>query len=107
MKIMLIRRVVAVNDDDDDYTGGDNKMMVMTVMMMIVMMMVMTIMLTRLGVMYIRLRMMDDTSMDAKFDDFAKRHGPTLQQTDTVAHPKREEQVVTATIVFSRVHATL
>ena len=32
--------------------------------------------------MYIWLRMIDDASMDAKFDDFAKRDGRTEQRTD-------------------------
>ena len=30
--------------------------------------------------------MIDDASMDTKFDDFAKRHGPTLRRTDTAAY---------------------
>ena len=30
--------------------------------------------------------MIDDTSMDTKFDDFAKRHGPIPLRTDTAAY---------------------
>ena len=30
--------------------------------------------------------MINDASMDTKFDDFAKRHGPTLRRTDTAAY---------------------
>ena len=30
--------------------------------------------------------MIDDASMDTKFDDFAKRERPTLGTTDTAAH---------------------
>ena len=30
--------------------------------------------------------MVDDASMDTKFDDFAKRHGPTQGQTYTAAY---------------------
>ena len=30
--------------------------------------------------------MIDDAYMDTKFDDFAKRHGPTQGRTDTAAY---------------------
>ena len=43
-------------------------------------------MLKRLKVMYIRLRTIDDASMEAKFDDFAKRDERTDGPTDGQTH---------------------
>ena len=54
-------------------------MMMMTTTMMTIMMVVMTI---QLGMMNIWLLMIDDASMDTKFDDFAKRDGRTDGATD-------------------------
>ena len=56
--------------------------MTMTMMVMTVMMMTMVMTVTWLRVMYVWLRMIDDASMVAKYDDFAKRDGRTERRTD-------------------------
>ena len=57
--------------------------MVMVTMMMVMMTMMMVAMtMIQLRMMNIWLLMIDDASMDTKYDDFAKRDGPTDRRTD-------------------------